>query len=104
MSAYEAKVHSAIGNLYYNIGRVDDALEAFERLGNGFAALNMPFYAARSLGNTGVIHLAHQRFERKRTLSSAYANMPRLRILKSLRGRTSISVCSRLTRGSGASD
>ena len=40
MPAYEAKVHSAIGNLYYNIGRIDDALEAYESSGNGFAALN----------------------------------------------------------------
>ena len=61
--AHEAKLHSAIGNVYYNLGRTDDALEAFESAGRGFTQLDMPFHAARALGNAGMIHLAQQRFQ-----------------------------------------
>jgi len=63
MPAHEAKLHSAIGNVYYNLGRTDDALEAFESAGRGFTQLDMPFHAARALGNAGMIHLAQQRFQ-----------------------------------------
>ena len=64
MPAYEARLHGAIGNLYYRIGRVEEALEAYESSAQGFAALGMPFNEAQSLGNAGLIHLAHQRFDK----------------------------------------
>jgi predicted ATPase/class 3 adenylate cyclase len=60
----EARLHAAIGNLYYRMGKVDVALQAFEHSARGFDELGMDYNEAQSLGNAGLIHLANRRFDR----------------------------------------